>query len=263
MEYDSVNEFIKLVDLGMFEVDVKSGDVYRLRRFRKYGASRLDSFSVGRRVIHGRKHGDYKTIRITPIGSSGVISVRLHRVIWTIANGKIPDGMQINHKNGHRWDNRIENLELVTASENTTHAYRVLGKCDKSGGKHWNAKVTRRDAILIHSLCRIGCQPKLICRRFGISKPTYRRITTGIHWIEVDENSEEYTSLARDAAGMAGDLVLKDHPSRLRGCVKLNAEKAEQIRAMRKSGKKLREIASIYSITEAAVSRICLGKMWA
>lgn len=49
----------------------------------------------------------------------------VHRMIWEHVHGPIPDGMQINHINGNKSDNRIQNLELVTQSENALHAYRT------------------------------------------------------------------------------------------------------------------------------------------
>ena len=50
--------------------------------------------------------------------------VRAHRAVWEAFNGKIPNGMQINHKNGIKSDNRLENLELNTPKQNTIHALR-------------------------------------------------------------------------------------------------------------------------------------------
>ncbi len=39
-------------------------------------------------------------------------------IIWVAANGPVPYGMQIDHINGNKQDNRLCNLHLVTASEN-------------------------------------------------------------------------------------------------------------------------------------------------
>lgn len=54
-------------------------------------------------------------------------SFLVHRLIAEAFLGESPD-QQINHKNGDKSDNRIENLEWVTNQENIDHARSVLGK---------------------------------------------------------------------------------------------------------------------------------------
>jgi len=59
---------------------------------------------------------------------------RAHRIIWEIHNGDIPDGFQIDHINGVRDDNRIENLRVVTIQENRkNHRPRSDNKSGKVG----------------------------------------------------------------------------------------------------------------------------------
>ena len=42
-----------------------------------------------------------------------------HRYIWELFNGPIPEGFQIDHIDGNRSNNRLENLRVVSPSENS------------------------------------------------------------------------------------------------------------------------------------------------
>jgi len=50
---------------------------------------------------------------------------RAHRLVVEAFIGEIPEGLQVNHKNGVKDDNRVENLEICTNAENQRHAHRT------------------------------------------------------------------------------------------------------------------------------------------
>ena len=45
------------------------------------------------------------------------LQIRLHRYIWERANGLIPPGYEIHHKDFNKANNDLSNLELLTESE--------------------------------------------------------------------------------------------------------------------------------------------------
>lgn len=51
-----------------------------------------------------------------------------HRLIWTMVNGPIPSGIEIDHINGIRSDNRVANLRPVTRAENNQNLRGAKGK---------------------------------------------------------------------------------------------------------------------------------------
>lgn len=66
-----------------------------------------------------------------------------HRVVWELHNGQIPDGMFIDHINGIKTDNTIDNLRLTTYTGNarntgrrSTNTSGITGVtfCDKGNG---------------------------------------------------------------------------------------------------------------------------------
>ena len=69
--------------------------------------------------------GGYKRIWLYVDGKSK--EVLIHRLVAQTFIPNPCDKPQVNHKNGDKTDNRVDNLEWVTASENELHRYRVLG----------------------------------------------------------------------------------------------------------------------------------------
>lgn len=54
------------------------------------------------------------------------IPFRLHRLVAMFHIKNFDPKLEVNHKNGIKTDNRVENLEMVTTKENVLHAWNVL-----------------------------------------------------------------------------------------------------------------------------------------
>lgn len=108
------------VQNGELEVD-QDGHVWRVaeRRGVRSGGTRLRP--VARRRAEWPLPTGYMQTRTMIDWTARTVLV--HRLVWRVFFGPIPDGMQINHKNGVKNDNRPANLELVTPSGNATHAF--------------------------------------------------------------------------------------------------------------------------------------------
>ena len=48
----------------------------------------------------------------------------VHRLVWEVFNGPIPDEMTINHISEDKANNRLENLELMTMKDNCNYGTR-------------------------------------------------------------------------------------------------------------------------------------------
>lgn len=110
-----------------------------------------------------------------------ITNMLCHRVVWEAVHGPIPDGLFINHINGVKHDNRIENLELVTASENNAHAYKV-GLKSNAGENHAGAKLTERDVLEIRGRAYAGETQVALAREFGLAAGHVKRIVRGKSW---------------------------------------------------------------------------------
>lgn len=90
-----------------------------------------------------------------------------HRCVWTWFNGEIPDGMVINHKDFDRSNNRIENLEAVTHSENMQYSKEAGHMNGTKGEKNGKSIWTDKEVQAMKFLRKNGWKVKEISKFFG------------------------------------------------------------------------------------------------
>lgn len=113
----------------------------------------------------------------------GKVSQRyVHRLVAETFFGP-PNGKEVNHKNGNPLDNRAENLEWMTKSQNHRHMYDVLkrpGHMTKTGSAHHNSKTY--DVAKVFHMRALGATQCDIARSIGCSDFTVGKILNGTHW---------------------------------------------------------------------------------
>jgi hypothetical protein len=73
------------------------------------------------------------------------ILVRYHVIIWILSTGKdIPDGMQIDHKNGNKLCSTMNNMRLVTNRQNSQN--KKIHRAGRLAGTYYN-KIYHNDKI--------------------------------------------------------------------------------------------------------------------
>lgn len=88
-----------------------------------------------------------------------------------------PDGKpQVNHRNGVKTDNRVENLEWCTPSENTRHAFNTGLR--PQGKDSYQAKLTNEQVIYIRNNPD-GLTRKELAARFSVSESAVGLIQLG------------------------------------------------------------------------------------
>lgn len=97
----------------------------------------------------GAKAGNKDSLGYINIKIKGQ-SYKAHRLIYVYHNGALDKNLQINHINGIRNDNRIENLRVVSNTENQRNQVFAKGYCfHKASGKFMaSIRVNRKDIYL-------------------------------------------------------------------------------------------------------------------
>lgn len=117
------------------------------------------------------------------LGTTGGIHT-VHSLVLRAFVGERPDGMEINHKNGVKTDNRIENLEYVTKQQNEDHSRHTLGNYFR-GERHGMSKLNEEQVREIRALRKAGLTLWAIANKYGITAANVDYIAKGQAWKHV------------------------------------------------------------------------------
>lgn len=90
-------------------------------------------------------HG-YENAGFYSLNTKKYTTINVHTIVWNAFKGPIPDGYQVNHINEDKFDNRLENLNLMTPKENCNYGTRNT-KISKARQQHVNFHRLKRPVI--------------------------------------------------------------------------------------------------------------------
>jgi hypothetical protein len=166
----------------------------------KYQISNLGNIKSLKRIKHRNKYGPivvpekilnprvdnigYKRLYIYGDGFKKRDSI--HRFV---ANAFIPNPEnkpEVNHKNGIKTDNRVENLEWVTVSENRIHAFKNKLQVSLKGSQSPNSILTESDVLEIRKLW--GTKKflkKELASKYNVSRTSIYLVVSNKSWRHV------------------------------------------------------------------------------
>ena len=104
-----------------------------------------------------------------------------HQASYDHWNGKVPQGLQIDHLCRNRKCVNPAHLYLGTQKDNLADAVKI-GRIGIFGEKNGAAKLRVSDIPIIRKSAQDGCVHKIIAERFGVCRQTIDQIIRGETW---------------------------------------------------------------------------------
>lgn len=107
---------------------------------------------------------------------------KVHRLVSIAFIPNPNDYPFVNHIDGIKTNNHVNNLEWCTRLHNVRHAFANGLMVSVSGSKHGGSKLTEEDVIGIRIRLSLGESKKGIARLYGVSDTQIDRIGKKVSW---------------------------------------------------------------------------------
>ena len=107
----------------------------------------------------------------------------VHRLVWEVINGPIPEGMCVLHHCDHPGCVNPRHLWLGTAGENNTN--RAAKNRGLNGGKNHRARLTEDEVRSLRRDHAAGATGGELSRKYGVHRAHALRIGRGLEWRHV------------------------------------------------------------------------------
>lgn len=132
----------------------------------------------------GKKHKDnYLSIRMCHNYKVNIF--RIHNLVAKAFIGERPENYVVNHKDGDKANNKLENLEYLSRSQNAYHAVKMNRWPDCRGSKHYASRFKDEDIKNIRDLYKKGEKQKSIAIKFNTNQCYISQIVNNKRWSHV------------------------------------------------------------------------------
>lgn len=120
----------------------------------------------------------------SPSVTKGLLSPTVHRILAYCYLGAFDQGMVVNHKDGNKLNNSLDNLEVVTYSQNTRHAREMGLFRHIPSEENPMARLTVEQIEQIHGMFHAGSTNDEVALAYGIHPRYVSLIRHGKRWPE-------------------------------------------------------------------------------
>lgn len=115
---------------------------------------------------------------------------KVHRLVTELFIFNVGNKPQVNHIDGNKENNNIDNLEWCTPSENSKHSYHILGNKNTPrllGENHQCAKLTNKQVVQLRRdlECAKYGDNIILAKKYNISIPLLQKIKAREVWKHV------------------------------------------------------------------------------